>query len=136
MTSQAQIQAFIDYMKSASCSGMTYSANEEATISAKLPFMTIEEVAEYAEIVCRTCSGDRSFLEEHFSQESCEAEKKRLLNSGYQDPTSLGNLAWIATKSPEPYKSRARELWVIGIREFESRHIDHSIRIVSGCLIK
>lgn len=79
--------------------GMSYNIADEKKIMKTIWCKTIEEIAEYADIVTRKYHNDPIFLEQQFSMITDDI----VITQEMLNPTSIGNIAYIAVHSPAPY---------------------------------
>lgn len=93
--------------------GMSYSLADESEIMRTLKSKSIQEIAEYADVVAKANATDAAFLESQLPGFTREAMQKRMDDPVTREhdlnPTSIGNIACIAIDAPPPYNAIARE---------------------------
>lgn len=87
--------------------GMSYSLADEQKIMARLKSQSIEQNSQYADQVAKANVMDLDFLAGQVPEDFSYQE----ITESDLNPTSIGNVAYIAVHSPEPYASRAQGLY-------------------------
>jgi len=88
------------------CMGMSYNLLDEPQIMADILNKTTEQMAVYADVVSKRNYNDIDFLENQLSL--TYMEKIPAITDVAFNPTSIGNMAYLAAYSPEPYAARSK----------------------------
>lgn len=93
--------------------GMSYKLSDEEAIMKTIKSKSIEEVAQYADIVTKSNATDVTFLQQQLPDFTPTTVQKGLADpvnrKNYLNPTSIGNIAYVATHAILPYSATARE---------------------------
>lgn len=93
--------------------GMSYSLDDEAKIMQEIieSNYDIKLVAKYADAVCVGNAQNRDFLEKQLKGDWVSDEKLRQNKHKLNNPTSLGNMAYLALHAPKPYNKISRKIY-------------------------
>ena len=93
--------------------GMNYSLNDESHIMKHIITMgyDIDMVAKYADGICINNHENVEFLKYQLDLKEWTTEKLIRMKSRINNPTSLGNVAYLALHSPAPYNQFATEIY-------------------------
>ena len=89
--------------------GMSYDFRDENEIMSKISDMSMEEVSRYADIVAKNSCKNIEFLKSQFAHLDKEPEFYK--DSRAHNPTSLGNAAYLALNSPQPYAGKSKKMY-------------------------
>lgn len=87
--------------------GMSYNLADEPKIMANILNMSIREMSKYADVVIKLNYNNNAFLEDQIPSTYMQ-KYETIYGDNVFNPTSIGNAAYLATYSPEPYASRSR----------------------------
>jgi hypothetical protein len=92
--------------------GMSYDIRDEGRIMLTLRNKTIEEISQYADIIAKQNAENEQFLHDQlpgFTYESTMSRMENLETRRHDlNPTSIGNIAFVAIHAPPPYNAVAR----------------------------
>lgn len=93
--------------------GMNYSLNDEAQIMKHIITMgyDINMVSKYADDICVSNHKNIEFLKHQLDRTQWSNDKLIQMKSKINNPTSLGNVAYLALNSPAPYNQLATEIY-------------------------
>jgi hypothetical protein len=105
-----EIKKMFNEIKNNAQQTIAYNLDDEKKIISLLPNMTIEEIAKYADIITIMNADNEKFLKNQITDDLINICKDSLnKNEDILNPTSLGNLAYVALNSKKPYSTKARE---------------------------
>lgn len=99
--------------------GMSYSIFDEQMIMKGIVDRNydINFTSQYADSICKNNALNIGFLKEQFSEDiKIEDASEKWLN-----PTSIGNIAYIATNSPPPYDQKAFRAYNVMVQYCKSK---------------
>lgn len=92
---------------------LSYDIKDEQIIMSNIKKMSIEEISQYADKLTKKFAKDINFLHVQIPKDLLKKIKKPIkdpkLKNILLNPTTLGNAAYIAVNSIEPYKSRSKK---------------------------
>lgn len=93
---------------------LSYDPKDENKIMMNIKKMTVKDIAEYADKITKKYAKNNDFLKKSVPANLVNELGKTPLNDPQikkiiLNPTTLGNAAYVATYSSEPYKSRAKK---------------------------
>lgn len=90
--------------------GMSYNIMYKPIIMEMIRtnILTMDEISQYGDVICKHNAKNINFLKEQISdyEDMVKNIKEKDLN-----PTTIGNCAYIAIHSPEPYKSYLKKVY-------------------------
>jgi hypothetical protein len=110
--------------------GMSYSLNDEPKIMQAIieSNYDINLVSAYADEVCVKNAQNQVFLEEQLKNSNWMSEEKlQQFKHTLNNPTSLGNMAYLALHAPEPYSDISRKIYQQIIEIVRGEPIDNEI---------
>lgn len=129
-------------MKSTNCTstishafGMSYDIANEPQIMSQICNMNLEKISTYADIIASTNATDENFLKTACPLDIIDTLMPMLNDpnrmSDIFNPTSFGNMAYIAIHSPEPYKSVSLECLMLMMDAYNKHNVEFSNKIPS-----
>jgi len=105
----------VDYSEQAYLSRSQYSIVGTSKDLDRILSLSLEEQAAYADQTCRDHCTEIVFLEQNLPSSYLDSLSKKIIDKSwmYFRSETLGNLAYIALNSVEPYTNRARNTLLI-----------------------
>ena len=96
--------------------GMSYNISDGPEIMKTIKSKSIEDISNYADIVCKNNAQNDDFLKQHFNDfdqtyKFMSGELENNPSSNLLNPTTIGNAAYISIHSPDPYKTNSKKIF-------------------------